>query len=226
MVTHSFELFDYHTILLLEILMRTSLLFLAALGLALLVGCSQTTSPSVDSAPQEVGKYSSDASIQAGYIKYGDIKGECDNLSDALDVYSGTGTETCALLLPAVQKVRDAAAKLEEEATRTGTVDEKAAEKSLRVMILSHYPTGTAYKLKDVIVTSLKAHGTSTNGNTPDLKPYGKNSAGNIEFMLYHIVNGMRLELDDAGVVDRSTAAAIDSFFDIFTEISDERPEA
>jgi hypothetical protein len=184
--------------------MRTLLSMLVLTSLFLTVSCSDAVSPATEEVSAvPTGKSGSAPSIQPIFIKYDDIKGEVEELYDAMDIYSGQGAETCGLLLPAVQKVREAAAKMEEETDRNGDLLAKDAYKIVHQAIRSFNPPENAYELKDLIVTSLNGRADPTRGNSVDLSPYGNEHDKNVEYLLWHIFNGVRIELENAGVDDR-----------------------
>ncbi len=207
--------------------MRTlifSSLFVAALVCT--VGCSDPLT-----APANAGGNGSEtagpidksgAQIAAIYIKYDGIDGEVNEFEEAMDIYSGNGTETAALLLPAVQKVREVSASLVEDAGRDGSVDANKAEKALRKMIQKFSPAGRAYSMEDLIVTSLRQSGRE---KSYDDYCYKHNDLGKIELYLYHIFNGMQVKMSAAGIDDRTINAAMTSLQGQIANISSERPQ-
>ena len=89
-------------------------------------------------------------------IKLGGVDGETEGLEEAMEIYSGNGTETAALLLPAIQKVREAMAELEEGATRDGSIKAGDAEKVFRKLINTHKPKGDASPFGLWVLISLR----------------------------------------------------------------------
>jgi hypothetical protein len=191
--------------------MRTLLSLLAVAGLLTTVSCSDAVSPTAQDVNVTVrDKSGTSPVIQPVFMKLGDIKGECQDVEDAMDIYTGQGAETCALLLPAIQKVRDAAAQIEDESDRNGEIAAKDAYKILSQAVRSFNPPENAYELKDVIVSSLTARGSAPRGGSLDLSPYGNEHDKNVKYILWHFFNGLRVELDRAGVDDRLIDAELD----------------
>lgn len=196
---------------------------LATACAAAMIGCSEVTSPTmVDNGASK----STDGQIAVTpvFLELGGVDGETGALEEALGLYRGTGTETAALIVPAIQKVREAIAELEEGANRDGAVNAKDAEKKFRKLINTYKPSGNAYSIKDIFNTSAakgKDHG---HRDEIEILSYGNSDAANVEFQLHHFFNGVRMIMDDARVNDDAIDRAMDGVLAAIAVLSEERP--
>lgn len=201
-----------------------TVLVLAAACAVAVVGCSDIVSPT---AVENDGSKPNAGHVAAGtdvFIAIGDIDGESKALEEAMDVYSGVGAETAALLVPAIQKVREVMAELEEGANRDGTIDAHDATKKFKKMINTHKPDGRAYSIKDIFNTSAAKGKDGKHVDEIPIESYKNNDAANVEYQLMHVFTGVRMILDDAGVNDDAIDSAIDGALAAIADLSDERP--
>jgi type IV secretory pathway TrbF-like protein len=207
-----------------EFMMRVFTQFvMAAACAAAVVGCSEVESPVMTESGTS-SKSSAYVAIVPIFIEYDDIKGEAINLEEAMDIYSGVGAETAALLLPAVQKVREAMAELEEGANREGMINANDAEKTFRKLINTDKPDGDEYAVKDVFHTSTAKGKDGKHVDEIPIESYKNNDAAQVEFQLFHIFTGIRKILDDARVNDDAIDRALDGVLAAIADLSEERP--
>jgi hypothetical protein len=205
--------------------MRVLAMFgMTAVCAVVVIGCSEVVAPTVMEGPG----FKANGQIAAGgdyLIKLGGVDGEAEGLEEAMEIHSGAGTETAALLLPAIQKVREAMAELEEGANRDGMIDAGDAEKTFRKLIKTHKPAGDDYSIKQICNTSAAAAGNDgKHKDQIEILSYGKNDPANVEYQLYHFFNGVRLILDDARVNNDAIDRALDGILSEVAGLSEERP--
>lgn len=204
--------------------MRTlSQLVVVAACSAALVGCSDAVAPTVVGGPGSKTAGGQIATVPV-YMELGGVDGEVEKLETAMELYSGTGTQTAALLLPAIQKVREAMAELEEGADRAGNVNAKDAEKTFRNLILTFRPDGDAYSMKVIANTSAAGKDDGRHKNEIEILSYGHNDPANVEYYLRHVFNGARLIMDGARVNDDAIDRAMDAILSEIADLSNERP--
>ncbi|MBK6420328.1 MAG: hypothetical protein IPI24_13260 [Ignavibacteria bacterium] len=205
--------------------MRVFATFVMAAACAVVViGCSDAVAPTVAEDPGSM----TDGQVAAGgdyLIKLGGVDGETEGLEEAMEIYSGNGTETAALLLPAIQKVREAMAELEEGATRDGSIKAGDAEKVFRKLINTHKPKGDAYSVQEICGASATEGGNDTDHKCwIIIESKHKNASANVEYQLHHFFNGVRLIMDGARVNDDEIDRAVDAVLAEVAVLSDERP--
>lgn len=186
------------------------------------IGCSDAVSPVlVDGQGKTVngGQIAQKVDV---FIEIEDIDSEVEKLEEAMDLNSGTNTPTLALLVPAVQKVREAMAELQEGAGRDGLVNAEDAEKTFRQLINTFKPKGDAYSIKEICNTS--AAGKHGHKEEIEILSFGNNDPANVEYYLYHMFNGVRLIMDEARVNDDAINRAMDNVLASIADLSDERP--
>lgn len=195
----------------------------AAACTAALVGCSDAAAPMVVDGPGSKTAGGQIATVPV-YMELGGVDGEVEKLEEAMAVYRGTGSETAALIVPAIQKVREAMAELEEEADREGNVNAHDAEKAFRNLILTFRPDGDAYSMKVIANTSAAGKDDGKHKDQIEILSYGHNDPANVEYYLRHVFNGARLIMDDARVNDDAINRAMNAILSEIAVLSDERP--
>ncbi|RPI66127.1 MAG: hypothetical protein EHM43_11845 [Ignavibacteriae bacterium] len=196
---------------------------MAAACAAAVVGCSEVESPVMTESGAS-GKSGAYVALVPIFMELEGIKGYTGDLEEAMDIYSGVGTETAALLLPAVQKVREAMAELEDGANREGMINANDAEKTFRKLINTDKPDGDEYAVKDVFHTSAAKGKDGKHVDEIPIESYKNNDAAQVEFQLFHIFTGIRKILDDARVNDDAIDRAMDGVLAAVAELSEERP--
>jgi hypothetical protein len=207
-----------------ESMMRVFAMFVMAVACAVvMIGCSDAVAPTVVDGP--VSKTNGQIAAGADFLlDLGGVDGESKGLEEAMEIYSGEGTGTTALLLPAIQKVRAAMAELEAGANRDGTIDAGDAEKLFRKLIKSYKPDGAGYSIKEICNTSAAAGDDGKHKNEIEILSYGKNDPANVEYQLFHFFNGVRIIMDDARVNDDAIDRAMDGVLSEVAGLSEERP--
>lgn len=195
----------------------------AAACTAALVGCSDAVAPTVVDGPGSKTAGGQIATVPV-YMELGGVDGEVEKLEEAIGLYVGTGTETAALILPAIQKVREAMAELEVDADREGNVNAHDAEKTFRNLILTYRPGGDAYSMKVIANTSAAGKDDGKHKNEIEILSFGKNDPANVEYQLFHIFNGVRLIMDDARVNDDAIDRSMEGILAVIAGLSEERP--
>ena len=202
--------------------MKTLVLSLFAFSIiAFATGCStDSASPmSNDIAPSPK---SGNVSAQLDYlIKIPPIEGETEALEEAMEIYSGQGAQAIGLLLPAVQKVREAMNTSMEEADRDGNVDADVVLKEFRSALHSFRSTGDELSINDICLVSLEAADDETHKQWIDVLSYGRNGAANVEYVLFHFFNGLGILFEEAGMQSDDAAGAIQSSMGFIEELSE-----
>lgn len=195
----------------------------AAACAAVVIGCSDAVAPTSAEVSGNKGVGAQIALVPV-FLELGGVEGEVEMLEEAMEIYSGTGTETAALLLPAIQKVREAMAAMREKAGRDGAVNASDAEKTFRKLILTYRPGGDAYPVKKIANTSAAAKDDGKHKNEIEILSFGTNDRANVEYQLFHVFNGARLIMDEARISDDTIDSAMENVLASIAYLSDERP--
>jgi len=175
---------------------------------AMAVACSDS---SVSSQPDSYApsQKSGKASAQLDYlIKIPPIEGETEAMEGAMQVYSGVGSQAIALLVPAVQKVREAMNTAMESADRDGNVDADVFLKEFRSALHSFKPTGDELSINDICLVSLATSDDEKHKNWIEVLSFGRNGAANAEYVLFHFYNGLGILFEEAGMAPADDAAS------------------
>lgn len=194
----------------------------AAACAAVVIGCSDVAAPTMMEGSGS--KTNGQIATVPVYMELGGVDGEVEKLEEAIGLYVGAGTETAALILPAIQKVREAMAELEVDADREGNVNAHDAEKTFRNLILTYRPGGDAYSMKVIANTSASGKDDGKHKNEIEILSFGKNDPANVEYQLFHIFNGVRLIMDDARVNDDAIDRSMEGILAVIAGLSEERP--
>jgi len=188
-----------------------------------MVGCSDVVAPTVADRPGSTADGGQIATVPV-LLELGGVDGEVEKLEQAMNIYAGTGTETAALLLPAIQKVREAMTELGEGADRYGNINAHEAEKTFRKLILTYKPRGDAYSLKLIANTSAAGKNDDKHKEEIDILSYGQNDPANVEYQLFHVFNGAKLIMKNARVNDDGIDRAMAAVLAEIADLSNERP--
>lgn len=156
----------------------------------------------------------------AWYAKFDGVDGECKKAKNALLEIKAQEPEAVALLVPAVQKIREAAARMSDECEGRGGIDGDCATETLAKMMLAEnpnkskgltlielYSVGQGVHIKEVKITCRRV------ANAPS--PEG------LEDLLTGILIGLLREMNEQGMpesVTDPTKAALDAAHDIYDD--------
>ena len=194
--------------------MRPLSLALAVVVGLLLVSCSEVTSPT-DTQTESPKDPAVATHFVGGHMELDQINGileAAEAIEKNLKVTRGEDAKLVALLLPAVQQVREAARRMSEKAEPLGEISASDAYRITRTALAGkHYDASSPY-LALAISQGL------VNGTIPaetDVK-YGVgngNDLEDVEFLLCHAMNGALLQLEGFGLGETAGARPKEAFF-------------